>query len=390
MANTLGVYNPLFYANEALILLYKALGMATRVHLGFDEERRAFRLGDTIMIRKPSTFTAQNAPSSPQDMATETTSIVLSEWKEVKIKLTDKELAYTQERIINDHIEPAAYALADEIDLQLATLYADVPWQYALAAAPASTAVSDITGPRRVMFDNKVPLIPGRLHYMIDGGVEQGFLQLAAFSQWQGAADTGVSTQRRGTLGQKYGFEIFANQNAPTHTTGTASTTALLVNGAITKGATTIGLDAATVTGTLKKGDTFVIAGNTQRYAVTGDVTASANAFANVGISPPAVAAYADNTAATLSQQTAANTAHLQNIAFHRNAFALAFAPLSMMGNELGARIATVQDPITGLALRSRLYYEADISEVRVALDVLFGKKTLDPNLAVRGYRTLS
>ena len=32
MANTLGNYNPIFYANEALIYLKHALGMANRVH----------------------------------------------------------------------------------------------------------------------------------------------------------------------------------------------------------------------------------------------------------------------------------------------------------------------------------------------------------------------
>ena len=77
MSNTLGVYNPIFYAQEALILLEKALGMAGRVHRGYDEERRTFLKGETINIRKPSTFTAQNAPSSAQDLDTGTVSLVL-------------------------------------------------------------------------------------------------------------------------------------------------------------------------------------------------------------------------------------------------------------------------------------------------------------------------
>ena len=35
MANTLGVYDPIFFAQEALIHLENALGMATRVHRSF-------------------------------------------------------------------------------------------------------------------------------------------------------------------------------------------------------------------------------------------------------------------------------------------------------------------------------------------------------------------
>jgi hypothetical protein len=53
------------------------------------------------------------------------------------------------------------------------------------------------------------------------------------------------------------------------------------------------------------------------------------------------------------------------------------------MGSELGAKIATITDPITGLSIRSRLFYVGDSSAVKVALDVLYGVKTLDPNLAV-------
>lgn len=389
MANILGVYNPIFYAQEALMLLYKNLGLAGRIHRGFDAERRSFGKGDTINIRKPGTFTAQDAPSTVQDMNTETVAVVLNRHKEVKLRITDKELAYTQTRIITDHIEPAAFALADELDQFLNTFYAQIPWEVAIAAAPGSTTVNDILGPQTVAFDNKVPIHPGRMHYEIDGKQQQGFLALPAFSQHQGAGLEGVQTQMSGSLGVKFGTEIFAAHNTPTHLTGTASVTALLVNdAAANKGDTTIGIDAASVTGILRKGDTFVIAGNTQRYAVQADVTASGNAFANVSIYPPLVQNYADNAAITLSQQGAANTSMKQMIYFHRNFACLAMAPLHEMGNELGAKVATITDPFTGLSLRSRLWYEPDASEVRVALDMLYGGTVLDGNLAVRGYRT--
>jgi hypothetical protein len=126
MANTLGVYNPIFYAQEALVQLEKALGMASRVYMGYDTERRAYGLGETINIRRPATFTVGDAPATAQDVTTETVSMTLDKWREVKFKLTDKELAFTGERIINDHIRPAAYALADDIDQKLIDLSYDI------------------------------------------------------------------------------------------------------------------------------------------------------------------------------------------------------------------------------------------------------------------------
>ena len=61
-------------------------------------------------------------------------------------------------------------------------------------------------------------------------------------------------------------------------------------------------------------------------------------------------------------------------------------APLSDMGGMLGAKIATVQDPITGLTLRSRIFYDGDKSLVKVALDALWGVAVLNPNRCVRMY----
>jgi len=379
MANVLGIYNPLFYANEGLIHLQKALGMASRVHRGYDAERKSFAKGETINIRRPSTFTAQNAPSTAQDVLTGSVQLKLDFWKEVKFTLTDKELAFTTEKIIEDHIEPAAYALADDIDQKLCALYADIPWHYDLNAAPGSV-IADITEPYRVLFVNNVPMSDsGRVSFMVDGVMQSNLMANAAFSQWSGAGQTGVDVQRRGSLGDRFGFGFHANQNVRSHVKGTASTGTLAVNVAALKGATTMGIDAASVTGTLVPGDTFVIAGNAQRYAITNTVTAATNAFAGVQFTPALVVDAADNAVVTASLDD-----HTANLAYHRNAFAIAMAPLPEHGAELGSRVATVTDPRTQLSLRSRVFYMPDTSEVKVALDVLYGVKTLDPNLAVR------
>ena len=376
MGNTLGAYNPTFFANEAMILVEKALGMANRVHRGYDEERKSFNKGDTVRIKQPGTFTVQDAPSAAQDVTTKYTDVSLTSWKEVKFALTDKELAYTSEKIIEDHIRPAAYAIADYIDAQLAALYKDIPWFVDLQS---TTALRDITDVRQQMFDQQIPLKDqSLLHYMVNGSLENGFLQLGTFNTQDGAGAQGVNTQIDGTLGRKFGLNIFANQNVQTHTKGTADDAAMTVTSNVAAGVNTIGFSSAG-TGTLVPGDTFVIAGNTQRYAITNTTTASGNAHTGVTFTPALVAAATATTVVTVRLDN-----HVANLAWHRNAFALAFAKLPELGDGMGARISSLQDPVTGLALRSRMYYDGDNSKVNVALDVLFGMKTLDPNLAVR------
>jgi hypothetical protein len=383
MPNTLGLYNPLFYAQEALIQLEKNLGMAMRIHRGYERERIAFGKGDTINIRRPGRFVAQAAPASAaQGIEPDTVVITLNQWREVRFELSDKEFAYTQNRIIDEHIAPAARALATDIDNYLNALYIDVPW----SVAATSTAVpGDIVAVRKVQSIAKVPM-DGDLHLMIGPTLEADFLSNSAFSQQQGAGDTGVGTQLSGFLGRKFGYEIFMNQNITSHTSGSLNTTAILVNNGAgyAKGATAMNVDAGTLTGTIKKGDAFSISGNTQRYVVTGDKTASANAIAALAFFPPLVEAVIDDQAITVQTPQASAVTH-QSIAFHKNAFALAIVPLQeSLARQMGVLVASIRDDRTGLGLRSRMYYDGNNSKVIVALDVLFGVKTLDPNLAVR------
>jgi len=382
MGNSLGYYQPYFYANEALIQLEKALGMGVRVHRGFDEERRAFNKGEYINIRRPSTFAANDAPSTAQDVKTGSVQIQLAYWREVKFKLTDKELALSEDSLIEEHIAPAAYALAYDVDTKLASLYKDIPWYVDLNA---TVAIDDITDVYQVLFDNGVPMgNPNNLHYMMGGALQNGFQQLTAFNQYQGAGPTGVNTQLSGSLGVKFGMECFGNQNVQSHTAGTcADATGAIDFGSGTKavykkGATMVHIDSVTDGGKWKAGDTFVIAGNSQRYAVTADVTFTGGE-GDVYFTPALVDDVDEDSVVTGRVDT-----HVANMAFHRNAFALATAPLSTMGNELGAKIATVYNEKNGLSLRSRIYYVGNSSEVHVALDILYGVKTLDPNLACR------
>jgi hypothetical protein len=241
-----------------------------------------------------------------------------------------------------------------------------------------------ITAARKVMFDNQVPM-DGMWHYMIDSTLEAGFLN--ASTVLDGTAPTATEgALLRGSLGMRYGVEIFANQNVLSYTPGTASQAAgdkagaVNVAAGLAKGATSVVVSGFTGSETIKAGDSFSIAGNTQKYAVTADVTLSGGA-GTLSFTPPTVQAYANSSVITLT--TAANdAAHNVSLMFHRNAFALAMAQLPM--DLPGAEAFTASDPVTGLSVRARRFYDGNNSKLFMALDVLYGVKTLDPNLAVR------
>lgn len=390
MANTLGNYDENWYAATALLQLEKALGLAGRVYRGYDKSPQ--QIGSVINLRRPTYFTAQSMPISSAnttDLTTDTVAISLDQWHGVQFGLTDKELAYTQERIIAEHIRPAASAVADKIDLTLNALARGIPWY---VTGSATAAVTDITLARRRLFDNQVPLHD--VHLQLNGEREQGFLSLAAFYQADMSA-TGGETQLRGTLGDKFGFEIFANQNVQAQQTGgtfTVTGGSLTVNAAVSVGASSITLAASTCTGTLLVGDIVQVGtGNTagptgaarsavRNFVVTAAATAAANAI-TVSVAPKNQVAIGSGAAAKI---TLGDSTKFDNLAFHRNAFALAMAPLPEGARAMGARVASIADPITGLALRVTMWYEGLDAKVYIRIDALWGVKILDEDLAAR------
>ena len=379
MANSLGNYNEVFFAQEALIQLENALGIAGRIHRGYADDIAA--KGDTIQIRGPGTFTVQDAPSTPQDLDTRKIPLTLNQWKEVKFKLTDKDLSLSADQIISDHIRPAAYAIANYMDQVLAALTFSVP--YVTVQAASSFALSDLTAARAAMFDRGVPLDDSALlHGMVSGTYEAYMLNLLSAAGMQ--PNQQDSSIRKGTIGELFGINWFANQNVQSYTSGNMTDKVGAVVGATAKGSLVVSIGSIDTTGVVKKGDYFTIAGHEKPYAVTADVTASAGTAANVPIWPALQAAVAGGEVVTITQNNA-GVAKTSNLLFHRNFAALGTARLTTLGAQLGgARMSSISDPKTNLSLRARMWYEGTASSVFVALDVLFGYTMLDESLAQR------
>jgi hypothetical protein len=391
MANNLDAFNPIFYAQEGLIAVMKALGLAGRVTRSYDDTRTAREKGDTINVRVPSAFVARDAPSTPQDIDTTHIDIKLDQHKEVKIRLTDKELAYTNQQIIAEHIMPAGYALADQIDQDLASLVDDVPWY---SDWTSTATVADVTAFRAAMFKRKVPFgNPEAVHCMLDGAVSGELLALNAFATSQGAGDQGVATQLSGFLGRRYNINFFENQNAPVRTSATVADVAGAINNAAGYAAasTSIAVNGLSANAALKKGDIVVVTGHTQQYVLTADVTADGSGAATLAIfGSPFVAKggleafTANSTVVTIVLAGGSGATKINSLAFHQGAFALGFARLPDFYNGQGVQVFSVLDPVTRLSLRARTFVDGNNSAYYVVLDTLYGKKTLDGNKAQR------
>lgn len=387
--NTLGAYNPApFYANTALDILKSRLGIARRINRTYDDERKSFDKGDVIMVRRPSTFEALDAPSAAQNINTTKVPITLNSHKEVKIEVTDKELAYTGQRLVDEHIMPMAYGVAKKIEIDLNSLAIKIPHAYIEPAAGTSATIAGIAGTWEKLFANQCPTFEEQNMFFEIGGKEKAdLMQLAAFSQHQGAGDVGVQTQRTGTLGRRFGFEFYETQLRPTVAYGDISDFVGTITEPAAVGDTSITVGGMGTTDVIKKGTIikFDVSGN--EYAVAADATMS-GAAGVVTITPAIRVAEADNAAITIQagQDLTSSALNNMNLAYHRNFAALAFAPLPDYANYngLGASIFTVNDEDSGLSVRARIYYVGGSSKMEAALDVLYGYEVLEPSLACR------
>ena len=393
MANAFGEYPLIWYAQESLVRLEKALGFGSRVHRGYDLSPQ--QKGKTISIHKPGSFTAQDAPSSAQDIDAGGVQVTLDYWKDVVIGLTDAELQQNPDTIVSDHVAPMSYALADFVDAQLAGLYKKVPWHFEMDTA---SPIKNVTRAKQVLRQNGVMLKDvARIHFGIDDELEATFLEQNFFHAANIAAGAARETLIEGTLGRRLGVNFFPDGNIAQHTSGTVVSAGTDVAGAVNKaggaakGDTTLPVDGLSGTETLKEGDAFVIAGNTQRYVVTADAALVAGA-ATLSISPALVQAYADDAVVTFEDGSGGAVhadAYHANLMFHRNFAALATAPLesemsTQQARDQGIEVEIVSNEDSGLVLRMMKWYEPKDKKLYLSQDLLFGYSILDGNMAVK------
>ena len=365
MGNTFATLQTI--ARQALPRLIDNLVFPNLVHKDFSNDFG--NLGDTIRVRKPVMLTAQDFDASqgiqPQDMTENTVEVKLDKLATVDAQASAIETAVNIDDLNRLFVEPAAVALAQKINADGLALYADVP----NAVDTHLCDLAAIAAARKQLNVQKVPTA-GRVAVW-DPEAEAAFGLIPAIVNAEKSGST--AALREGSIGRVFGIEHYMSQAVKKHA-ATITATAPKVNGAVTKGATSIAIDGTALTGKLLKGDVLTIGGNA--YTVTEDTAAaSSNAIATVKIFPAAVANIADNADVTIA------SGYTANLAFHPMAFAYVTRPLY---NPDGEGVASYVTSYNGISLRVTKGYNQMYKKSVYSMDVLYGYKCVYPELAVR------
>lgn len=362
MANA--ILTPQVIANEALMVLQANLVMADLVHRDYSNE--FVKVGDTITIRKPAKFISKNftGTTSTQDITEGSTTVKLDRYRDITVDVTSKEMTLDIKDFSEQVIAPAMQAHAEAVDADLLAVAASKAGK-TISATANPTNLKDIADIAKTLDLAKVPVQNRRL--VLHPTHKYAYALTDNLSKVSYSGDN--QTLRDALIGRIYTLDTYMDQNAPDTYAETAGT-ATGYKVTATAGATTVKLTGVTTaSGTVKKGDAFIVDGYI--YHFEADATASSGEVASVAIDQPIHA--------TLTEAVATLVKKPHSVAFHRNGLALVTRNLELPMGAANAAIASAD----GLAVRVVYGYDMEHKKDTISFDILYGIKDLDDDMIV-------
>lgn len=394
MANTL--LTPTQVTRKALMILHQKMNFVGSINRDYDDSfaKDGAKIGDTLKIRLPNQYTVRSgAALQAQDTTEQTVSLQVGTQKGVDVNFSSNELTLSLDDFADRVLEPAMSVLAAAIEADAMNMVNDVYNQ--VNNTGSAITLNKVLNARKILVDNLAPLGDRTCNLNTQDNVDLVDALKGLFQD-----STNIARQyREGYMGRTAGFDFMENTLWPSHTVGTKAGTPLVNTGGQT-GASLITDGWTASTAGLKKGDVFTIAnvfrvhpetklstGILQQFVATADGTADGSGNMTVGISPAIVTtgpmqnvsgSPADNAAITVAGT--ASTAHGLSLTYHKNAFAFATADLVLpRGVDFAAR-----EVLDGVSMRIVRQYDITQDKFPCRIDVLYGYKTVRPQLACR------
>lgn len=208
MPNT--ILTPDIIAREALMVLRNNAVMANLVHRDYSGDFVG-AVGDTITVRKPATFVANEYDGSKitvQD-ATETgVEVKMDKHLDVSFAVTAKQMTMDIADFSKQLLVPAMQAFADKVDKYLLALEAEATSRH--PHADGAIAPADMIAARKFLTQNAAPLADRR--FVVGATAEADLLGNELFVSAEKVGDAGTAL-REASMGRKFGFDCYVDQN---------------------------------------------------------------------------------------------------------------------------------------------------------------------------------
>ncbi|PNW27724.1 UNVERIFIED_CONTAM: hypothetical protein BEN50_03250 [Euhalothece sp. KZN 001] len=365
--------------SQGLVALRENAIMPRVIRTDFSSE--AAQRGQSIDVPIPSDMgdaedvVPSKIDQDPVDLTPTYRSITLDRWKKKGWTLSDKEMREIQAGYPNVQITEAAKSLANTLDKDILSLYKTIPHQ---VGVPGETPFQDASGTevykqllaakeaRRILNKNACPEDNRRLVLGVDAEANATVLPALLSADRAGTDDI----IREAAIGRKMQFDWLLDQNVLSHTQGLATGTSITTSAAASEGDVILPITGASSAPNV--GDLITIDGldGFSFVVQSGSTQSSLNIY-------PALPA--DVTSGTTVNTD--DTDSVENLAVHRDAFALAIRPLDDV-DSLGNSITTFVDDVTQIPLR--LEIKRQNKQTLFEFDILYGFQSIRRECAVR------
>lgn len=380
---------PTAVTREALRVLHQKLNFVGTITRDYDDSfaRQGAKIGDTLKIRLPNQYIVRTGSTlnlGATDITESTVDLKVQTQKGVDLNFTSVDLTLALDDFSERIIEPAMSVLAANIEADAMNMYKDVYNQVDNQTQPAS--FTKVLQGRKILVDNLAPLNARTCNLNTQDNVDMVDALKGLFND-----QTTISKQNReGYMGRTAGFDFMENTLWPSQNRSAA--TGYLVNGASQTGSTLV---VNTGTGVPNQGDVFTIAGVFRVHPETKQSTGVLQQFVvgagatttSFPISPAIIVSGATQNVsgspaagAALTFSANPSTTYGISMAYQKGAFAFASADMVMpRGVDFAAR-----EVFDGISMRIVRQYDINNDKFPCRLDVLYGYKTLRPQLACR------
>jgi hypothetical protein len=393
MANT--ILTPTAVTREALRILHQKLNFVGNVNRQYDDSfaKSGAKIGDSLKIRLPNQYTVRSgAVLNVQNTSETSTTLQIATQKGVDLNFSSAELTLSLDDFSKRVLDPAMSVLAANIEADAMSMYKDIYQQANQSTITQALSFTTLLNGMAILDRALAPKSDRVANLAIQNTVDLVDALKGLFQDSSAIA----KQYREGMMGRTAGFDFYQNSLWSKHTSGTETASgSMTVNGANQTGSSVTVANGSSKT--LKKGDiiTFVgcnrvhpetkaDTGILQQFVVTADVGTSGT---SISISPSIVTSGATQnvSASPTNSQAIVKVAGASGIydvsmLYHPDAFTFATADLVMpKGVDFAAR-----EVMDGISMRIVRQYDINNDQMPCRLDVLYGYKTIRPELACR------
>lgn len=382
-------------AAEALMHLEDALVIANLAakdkSSDFNTSPNGYKVGDTVRIKtrpeyKTTTFADINSTPDGsgtieiQDIKESTRNLSIERLFDVSVNVTAKERALDMESFSEQVIMPAAYTLAESVDIYCGTKILQGAGLYVPAGASAANVFADAADMAEARKTATEQQLSQSGRFCLAGlTLEARLLGATYFGTWNNRGPDGQAVFTNGNMGHAMGMDFYSTTNFPALTlaSSTAGGTFETDNGSGGNtnnqiGATTLTI-ANTATGNLVAGARLLVAGTKRPLKV-------ATAIANLATGPTTEIALVDPITEIIDDDAAITVVgdgvgiDIQGAIFDDRSLAIAMPILDPPSDKPAFSTSN-----NGVSIRVVQGYDMTTKTETLSMDLLVGANAYDP-----------